>query len=128
MNLRTATKVFLLLWLATPPPAATAQGVRGGPPPNAKAAAPIDLTGYWTAVITEDWHVRMLTAPRGDFGVGAPGAVSTTGPGSHPLGLGPNPSEDGDIPYKPAAAKLALGWDPAKDEREGNQCQANGAP
>jgi hypothetical protein len=40
------------------------RGGRGGPPPTAKASAPIDLTGYWTAVITEDWHVRMLTAPR----------------------------------------------------------------
>ena len=31
---------------------------RGAAPPTAKALAPIDLTGYWTAVITEDWHVR----------------------------------------------------------------------
>ena len=37
-------------------------GGRGGPPVTAKAEAPIDLTGYWTAVITEDWHQRMLTA------------------------------------------------------------------
>ena len=59
---------------------AQGRGGRGGAPaapPTARAVAPIDLTGYWTAVITEDWHVRMLTAPRGDFGVGAPARSRT---------------------------------------------------
>src|SRR5579864_3248685 len=79
------------------------RGRRGGPPPTAKASAPIDLTGYWTAVITEDWHVRMLTAPKGDFGTGAAGAVGI--PGSRPVGVGANPSMDGDIPYKPKGAQ-----------------------
>src|SRR5881628_1108096 len=46
-----------------------AQGARGAPP-TAKATAPIDLTGYWTAVITEDWHTRMLTALKNDMGSG----------------------------------------------------------
>src|SRR5438132_3738701 len=63
---------------------------RGGPPPTAKAGAPIDLTGYWTAVITEDWHTRMLTAPRGDFGSGPPGAI--VNPNSGPIGVGSNPA------------------------------------
>ena len=27
-----------------------------------KATAPIDLTGYWVSLITEDWRTRMLTA------------------------------------------------------------------
>ena len=49
------------------------RGGRGNVPPTGKAGAPIDVTGYWTAVITEDWHVRMLTAPKGDFGTGQPG-------------------------------------------------------
>ena len=35
-----------------------------GPP---KAAAPIDLTGYWVSIVTEDWRYRMLTAPKGDY-------------------------------------------------------------
>jgi hypothetical protein len=78
-----------------------AQGGRGGPPPTAKASAPIDLTGYWTAGITEDWHVRMLT---------------------------PEGGGRGRIPYKAQAAKSAPKWDPAKDEAEGNQCKAYGAP
>jgi hypothetical protein len=33
----------------------------------AQQAAPIDLTGYWVSVITEDWRWRMLTAPKGDY-------------------------------------------------------------
>jgi ABC-type transport system substrate-binding protein len=102
------------------------RGGRGGPPPTAKTSAPIDLTGYWTAVITEDWHVRMLTAPKGDFGVGAPGAVVIPGRGAG-VGLGPNPGEEGSIPYKTVGSLAALKWDPAKDEAEGNACKAYGA-
>lgn len=98
---------------------------RGGPPPTAKAAAPLDMTGYWTAVVTEDWHQRMMTAPKGDFGAGAPGA--TAGFNGTRNGEGPNPSSGGNIPYKIEAAKLAMQWDPAKDEAEGNQCKAYGA-
>src|SRR4029077_9929320 len=98
---------------------------RGGPPPAAKAAAPIEMTGYWTAVITEDWHERMLTAPKGDFGSGEPGA--TAGFNGARNGQGANPSQGGNIPYKVDAAKLAMQWDPAKDEAEGNQCKAYGA-
>lgn len=32
-----------------------------------REAAPIDLDGYWTTVITEDWRWRMVTPPKGDF-------------------------------------------------------------
>src|SRR3954468_4090353 len=99
-----------------------AQG-RGQATPTPRAMAPIDLTGYWTAVITEDWHVRMLTAPKGDFGIGAPGAVVIPGRGGA-VGLGANPGEDGSIPYKTQGSLAAMKWDPAKDEAEGNQCKA----
>ncbi len=99
--------------------AAQGRGGRGAAPAlPAKADAPLDMTGYWTAVITEDWHQRMLTAEKGDFGAGAPGAVNL--PGERPAGS--------NIPYNPAERKIALGWDPAKDEAEGNQCKAYGAP
>ena len=37
------------------------------PPASPKAAAPIDLTGYWVSLVTEDWSYRMLTPPKGDF-------------------------------------------------------------
>jgi hypothetical protein len=92
----------------------------------AKASAPLDLTGYWTAVLTEDWHVRMFTAPKGDFGSGPPGAVAQVSVGR--LGAGPNPARDGNIPYNLKGAQAAMAWDPARDEAAGEQCKAYGAP
>jgi len=72
-----------------------------GPPRTARAAAPIDLTGQWVAIVTEDWRFRMVTPPKGDV--------------------------EG-MQLTPAAAALANAWDPAKDEAAGNQCKAYGAP
>ena len=87
--------------------AAPAQGGRGqrgrgaAPPPAAKAAAPIDLTGYWVSIITEDWRWRMVTPGKGDYA---------------------------SIPLKPEGVKAADAWDPAKDEAAGEQCRSYGAP
>jgi hypothetical protein len=43
----------------------------GGGPPRAtgpaKTIAPIDVTGYWVSLVTEDWRFRMFAAPKGDF-------------------------------------------------------------
>ena len=81
-----------------------AQGGRGvpkGPPPTPKAAAPVDFTGYWVSVVTEDWRWRMVTPIKGDFA---------------------------GIPLTPEGRKLGESWDPAKDEASGNQCRAYGAP
>jgi hypothetical protein len=75
----------------------------GPPPPDnrpGKVAAPIDLTGYWVSVVTEDWRFRMVTPPKGDF-VG----VWLNGEGR----------------------KVGMAWDPAKDEAAGEQCKAYGA-
>jgi hypothetical protein len=81
-----------------------AQG-QGGPPPVAppapRAAAPIDLTGNWVSVVTEDWRWRMLTPAKGDYA---------------------------SIPITRAAQMVADGWDPAADERSGEQCRAYGMP
>ena len=46
----------------------SAQG-RGGQqaPASPRASAPIDLTGYWVSVVTEDWRWRMVTPPKGDY-------------------------------------------------------------
>ena len=81
---------------------AQAQG-RGAPAPAAtpRASAPLDPTGYWVAVISEDWRWRMITPAKGDF-----------------------PS----IPLNLAAQTVAEAWDPAKDEAAGEQCRAYGAP
>jgi hypothetical protein len=70
-------------------------------PPSPRAVAPIDLTGQWVAVISEDWRWRMITPPRGDF-------VS--------------------IPLNLQGQHVAEAWDPAKDEAAGEQCKAYGAP
>ena len=81
---------------------AQGRGGRGGGPPQApKAAAPIDLTGYWVSVVTEDWRYRMVTPAPGDYQ---------------------------GVPMTPAAAKLADAWDPAKEEASGELCKAYGAP
>ena len=82
---------------------ASAQGRGGTPaaPATPRAAAPIDITGYWVAIISEDWRWRMITPARGDF-----------------------PS----IPMNIEAQKVAEAWDPAKDEAAGEQCRAYGAP
>ena len=48
-----------------------AQGGGGGSAaaaaPTAREAAQIDFTGYWTAIVDEDWRHRMFTAQRGDY-------------------------------------------------------------
>jgi hypothetical protein len=81
-----------------------AQGGRGGPPPTpktAKEAAPVDLTGYWVSVVTEDWRWRMVTPIKGDFA---------------------------GVPVNGEARKIGAAWDPAKDEAAGEQCKAYAAP
>ena len=125
MRYRKFATIAALLCLFTPTAVQAQRGGRGGPPAPAKTVAPIDLTGYWTAVISEDWHTRMLTAPKGDFGAGAGGVI--VNPGVGPIGVGPNPSAQGNIPYNVTGAQAAMKWDPAKDEAEGNACKAYGA-
>jgi hypothetical protein len=95
---RTAWLALALSLLAS---IANAQGGRGAPPPAApRAAAPIDLTGYWVSVVTEDWRYRMVTPTRGDYQ---------------------------SVPMTPEAVKVADAWDPAADEAAGNQCKSYGA-
>jgi len=71
-----------------------------GPPPPAKRIAPIELTGYWVSIVTEDWRFRMIAAPKGDFA---------------------------GVPLNPEGQKVTKEWDAAKDEAAGNQCKAYGA-
>ena len=67
---------------------------------TAKQAAPVDFTGYWVSVVTEDWRWRMVTPIKGDFA---------------------------SIPLNAEGRKIGLAWDPAKDEAAGEQCKAYGA-
>lgn len=72
-----------------------------GQSPTGKAAAPIDLTGNWVSIVTEDYRWRMATPLKGD-------AAS--------------------IPITAEARTIVDAWDPAKDEVGGLQCKAYGAP
>lgn len=118
---RSCTTLVMLstLFLIGLPVSALAQrGQRGanGAAPSARAAAPIDLTGYWEAVITEDWHTRMLTAVKGDMGSG-----------TFPVQYGGRGVGQSNIPWNAEGREVVQQWDPAKDEAEGNQCKAYGA-
>ena len=47
---------------------APGEAVRGWPAPavTGRAQAPFDLSGYWVALVTDDWRYRMLTPPKGN--------------------------------------------------------------
>jgi hypothetical protein len=80
------------------PAGARAQAKAGS---NPQSTAPVDLTGYWVSVVTEDWRYRMVTPAKGDYA---------------------------SVPLNPQGKQIADAWDPAKDEAAGEQCKAFGAP
>jgi hypothetical protein len=47
--------------------AVAALGAQTPAPTTPRQAAPIDITGNWVSVITEEWRWRMVTPPKGDF-------------------------------------------------------------
>lgn len=85
-----------LTCLAVP---ATAQRQPPPPPESARAGAPVDLTGQWVAVVTEDWRWRMVTPPKGDVA---------------------------SIPLSPSGEAAANNWSLAADNAAGLQCKAYG--
>ena len=72
-----------------------------GPPPTARAAAPIDITGHWVSLITDDWVYRMITPAKGDVSY---------------------------VPLNPEGRRIAEAWDPARDEAAGEACKGYAAP
>ncbi len=109
MTTRTLLPAALSLALAA---CAFAQGVPQGPgiggpggppqpPKSAQAAAPVDFTGYWVSVVTEDWRWRMVTPIKGDFA---------------------------SIPLNAEGRRVGNAWDPDKDTAGGEQCKSYGAP
>jgi hypothetical protein len=70
------------------------------PPPTAQASAPFDMTGYWVSVITQNWRLRMVVPPKGDY-------------------MG--------IPISAAGKAIADAWDPRKDEPASEACKGYGA-
>lgn len=78
-------------------------GRGGGPPRPAQEMAPIDLTGTWVSVVTEDWRWRMVTPPA------------------------PSPNPDvASIPMNGEGRKVAASWNLAADNAAGLQCKAFG--
>jgi len=76
-------------------------GGRGGPPPPVpQAAAPWDPTGYWVALVSDEWRYRMITPPKGNVDY---------------------------VPVNADGRGAANNWDPAKDEAAGEQCKGYGA-
>src|SRR4029079_8644571 len=71
----------------------------GGPPATARSAAPKDFTGYWVAVVTEHWHLRMEMPPKNDFSM---------------------------LPVNAEARRLPGTWTPTQDGG-GNECRSYGA-
>jgi len=67
-------------------------------PKTPKEAAPIDVTGNWVSVVTEDWRWRMLVPKKGDYT---------------------------SVPLSAEGRKLADMWDPSQLASDG--CKAYGA-
>lgn len=76
-----------------------AQQAAAQTPRTPQALAPIDLTGYWASIVTEDWRWRMVTPRKGDYA---------------------------SVPLNPEGRKMADTWDLAQDAADGNQCRAFG--
>jgi hypothetical protein len=68
-------------------------------PSTPRTAAPIDITGYWVAVITEDWRWRMLTPPKGDYA---------------------------SVPINDEGRRVADSWNLSRDDAAGLSCKPYG--
>ena len=94
----TAAALYLIVPIANAQPAG--RGRAGAVPRSPRQAAPIDLTGYWVSVISEDWRWRMVTPAKDDFA---------------------------GIPFTPEGRKVGDTWDPDKDQVSSDVCKAYGA-
>ena len=82
-------------------PLAAQRGRGQAPALSPRAAAPVDLTGYWISIVTEDWRWRMVTPAKGDYD---------------------------SVPLNAAARRAADRWDPKQDEAAAEACRSYGAP
>jgi hypothetical protein len=73
---------------AQQPPGPPGGRGRGAAPPSPQAGAPVDMTGSWVSVITEDWEWRMVTPRKGDYA---------------------------SVPLSPEGRKIADAWDVSRD-------------
>jgi hypothetical protein len=101
MSADSRTPFFAAVFLAVAVLALHGQGRATGPAPgSARASAPYDITGYWVALITDDWRYRMLAPPKGNVDY---------------------------LPVNAEGRRVANDWDPAKDEASGEACKGYGA-
>jgi len=75
-------------------------GAQRGAPPTPQAQAPLDPSGYWVAIVSDEWRYRMITPAKGNVDY---------------------------VPVNAEGRGAANNWDPAKDEAAGEQCKAYGA-
>jgi hypothetical protein len=66
-----------------------------------RAGAPIDITGHWVSLITDDWVYRMMTPAKGDVSF---------------------------VPLNAEGRRVAEAWDPARDAAAGEECKGYAAP
>jgi hypothetical protein len=92
--------IFVLSAVLGPAPISGQRRPSAGPAQSPRAAAPIDLSGYWVSVVTEDWRFRMIVPDKGDYA---------------------------SVPLNSDGRKAADLWDPAKDQATGNACRSYGA-
>src|ERR1041385_2750405 len=93
LSLRVLLCVFAPLCVAVTS-LAQGRGQRGAQ--TAKSVAPIDLSGYWVAVVSEDWRHRMTTPRKGDTE---------------------------SVPLNPEGRRVADTWDLGRDNQSGLQCK-----
>jgi hypothetical protein len=99
MNTRIALAVAIALVAGLGAAAQQPPGPAPQPPRTPKTMAPIDLTGYWVSVVTEDWRWRMLTPPKGDYA---------------------------SVPINDEGRRVADMWNLQKDETAGLACKPYG--
>jgi len=100
MSAAAAALLALVIVALAQPAAIRAQQQAGGVARSARDRAPFDITGYWVSYVTENWRYRMVTPAKGEYR---------------------------RIPASRAALPIINAWDPAADERAGNQCKSYGA-
>jgi hypothetical protein len=98
--MRVAATVVALLVTTLAPGIGAQEAPQAQPRRSPRAVAPIDLTGTWVSVVTEDWRYRMVTPPRGDYA---------------------------GVPINDVGRKAADLWDDGKDRATGNACRMYGA-
>jgi hypothetical protein len=77
------------------------RGAAAAAPVSARDGAPIDITGHWVSLITDDWVYRMITPAKGDYSY---------------------------VPLNAEGRRVADTWDAARDAAAGEECKAYAAP